>query len=95
MDLLKTGSAYYAPSASQARCGRSPTMSTDSPGVTAYLDGPFDLHDIYIGVPAVIGRSGVERVVEVDLNLSEQTAFQQSVNAIRADLALLAQFPHS
>jgi malate dehydrogenase len=96
VDLLKSGSAYYAPSASQAEIVRA--IAHDEHrllGVTAYLDGPFDLHDIYIGVPAVIGRSGVERVVEVDMILAEQNAFQQSVLAIRADLEILAKFPRS
>lgn len=94
VSLLKTGSAFYAPSASQAELVRAIALDEHRlVPVTAYLDGAFGEKDVYVGVPAVIGRSGVERVVEVDLSEEERSAFRASVQAVRADLALLAKLP--
>lgn len=94
VNLLKTGSAYYAPTASQAELVRA--IARDEHrllSVTAHLNGEFGEKDVYVGVPVVLGRSGVERVVEVDLTAGERAAFQASVTAVREDLAILAQMP--
>ncbi len=92
VNLLKTGSAYYAPTASQAEIVSA--VAGDAHrllSVSAHLDGAFGERDVYIGVPAVIGRAGVERVVEVDLSPEERSAFGASVRAVRDDLAILAR----
>jgi malate dehydrogenase len=94
VSLLKTGSAFYAPTASQAELVRA--IARDEHrllSASASLDGAFGEKDVYVGVPAVIGRSGVERVVEVELTASERTSFRQSVAAVRADLEVLARLP--
>ncbi|MFZ0699321.1 MAG: malate dehydrogenase [Thermoplasmata archaeon] len=94
VNLLKTGSAYYAPTASQAELVRA--IAHDEHRllpVTAHLNGEFGEKGVYVGVPVVLGRTGVERVVEVDLTPAERSAFQTSVKAVREDLAILAQMP--
>ncbi len=94
VNLLKTGSAFYAPSASQAELVRAVVRNEHRlVPVSAYLSGEFGERDVYIGVPAVIGRAGVERVVEVALSPEEQAAFRGSVEAVRADLNVLARMP--
>ena len=94
VNLLKTGSAYFAPTASQAELVRAIALDEHRLlPVTAHLNGEFGEKGVYVGVPVVLGRSGVERVVEVDLTPSERTAFQASVKAVREDLALLEQMP--
>jgi malate dehydrogenase len=94
VNLLKTGSAFYAPTASQAELVKA--IARDEHrllSVSAHLDGAFGQKDVYIGVPAQLGRSGVEKVVEVPLSPAESTAFQASVAAVRADLEILAKLP--
>ncbi len=94
VQLLKTGSAFYAPSATQAELVRA--IAHDEHrliSASAHLDGQFGEKDVYVGVPVVLGRHGVERVVEVELSSSERTAFQASISAVRADLDILAQIP--
>ena len=94
VNLLKTGSAFYAPTASQAELVQA--IAADAHRllpVAAHLQGEFGERDVYVGVPVVLGRQGVERVVEVDLTPDERTAFAASVAAVRADLQVLAQAP--
>ena len=94
VNLLKTGSAFYAPSASQAELVRA--IADDEHRllpVATHLAGEFGEKDVYVGAPVVLGRKGVERVVEVDLTAEEREAFRQSVAAVRSDLAILAKLP--
>jgi malate dehydrogenase len=49
----------------------------------AHLDGEYGVKDLYVGVPAVLGAGGVERVVEIDLDASERAMFDKSVSAVR------------
>jgi malate dehydrogenase len=94
VNLLKTGSAYYAPTASQAELVRA--IAQDEHRllpVAAHLTGEFGEKDVCVGAPVVLGRSGVERVVEVDLAPAEREAFRASVAAVRADLEILAKLP--
>ncbi|HYK92463.1 MAG TPA: malate dehydrogenase [Thermoplasmata archaeon] len=94
VELLKMGSAYYAPSAAQAELVKAVARNEHRLlGVTARLDGPFGLKDLYLGVPVVLGREGVERVVEVHLTAEERAAFEASAAAVRADLAVLSKLP--
>ena len=81
--LLKTGSAYYAPAASAITMAES--YLRDKKRVlpcAASLKGEYGVKDMYVGVPVVIGANGVERVIEIDLNKSEQKMFDQSVAAV-------------
>jgi len=94
VNLLKTGSAFYAPTASQAELVAA--IAGDQHrllSAAVHLTGEFGEKDVCIGVPAVIGRGGIERVVEVDLSPEERAAFGKSVAAVRADLDLLAKLP--
>jgi len=94
VNLLKTGSAYFAPTASQAELVRAIAGNEHRLlSVSAHLDGAFGERGVYVGVPVVVGRSGVERIVEVDLSPSEREAFSASVRAVRADLEVLAKLP--
>ncbi|MCA1961930.1 MAG: malate dehydrogenase [Desulfomonile sp.] len=86
--LLKTGSAYYAPAASAVQMAAS--ILRDKKRVlpaAAYLDGEYGQRDIFVGVPAVLGALGVERVLELELTAEEKAAFERSVNAVRGLMA--------
>lgn len=94
VELLKMGSAFYAPTAAQAELVRA--IAQDEHRllpVTAHLDGEFGHRGVCVGVPVRLGRKGVEKVVEVPLAPSERAAFDASVAAVRADLELLAKIP--
>ena len=82
--LLKTGSAFYAPAAAAITMAES--YLKDKKRVlpcAAYLNGEYGVRNIYVGAPVVIGAGGVERVVEIKLNVRERKAFMNSVNAVR------------
>ena len=82
--LLKTGSAYYAPASAAIEMAES--YLKDKKRVlpcAAHLDGEYGVEDLYVGVPAVIGAGGVERIVEVKLDRSEAEMFAKSVAAVR------------
>jgi malate dehydrogenase len=90
VELLKMGSAYYAPSAAQAELARAIVHNEHRlVSVTAHLSGQYGLNDIYLGVPALLGRAGVERILEVDLSPTERAAFGRSAAAVREDLQIL------
>jgi malate dehydrogenase len=83
--LLKTGSAYYAPSAAAARMAKA--VMEDSGAimpVCAWVDGEFGITGVYLGVEAELGRGGVRRVVEGALTPSEIDALKQAAEAVRA-----------
>jgi malate dehydrogenase len=83
VNLLKTGSAFYAPAASAIAMAES--FLKDKKRVlpcAAYLKGEYGIRDRYIGVPVVIGAKGVERIIEIDLNKPERTMFDKSVAAV-------------
>jgi malate dehydrogenase len=82
--LLKTGSAYYAPASSAV--AMTAAYLRDKKRVlpcAAWLDGQYGVRDLYVGVPAVIGASGVERIVEIALDHEERAAFERSAAAVR------------
>ncbi len=83
--LLKTGSAYYAPSAAAARMVRA--VAQDSGAVLpvcAWVDGEYGISGVYLGVEAEIGRGGVRRVVERDLAADERAALERAADAVRS-----------
>ena len=84
VNLLKTGSAFYAPAASAIAMAES--YLKDKKRVlpaAAYLTGQYGVKDMFIGVPIVIGASGVERIVEVELNDDEKAMFEKSVASVQ------------
>jgi malate dehydrogenase len=82
--LLKTGSAFYAPAASAIAMAES--YLKDKKRVlpcAAYLSGQYGVDNLYVGVPAVIGEGGIERIVELELNAEEKEMFDNSVKAVQ------------
>jgi malate dehydrogenase len=89
--LLKTGSAYYAPSAAAAWMARA--VAEDSGAVLpvcAWVDGQYGISGVYLGVEAEIGASGVRAVVERDLTEAELGALREAADAVRAKQADVA-----
>ncbi len=89
--LLKTGSAYYAPSAAAARMARA--VVEDSGAVMpacVWVDGEFGISGVYLGVEAELGREGVRRVVETPLTETELAALREAADAVRAKQADVA-----
>ncbi|MEM8871798.1 MAG: malate dehydrogenase [Pseudomonadota bacterium] len=86
--LLGTGSAYYAPAASAVEMAEA--YLKDQKRLlpcAAHLDGQFGVKDMYVGVPTIIGRDGVERVVEIKMNKDEKAMFDKSVDAVKGLVA--------
>lgn len=82
--MLKTGSAFYAPAASAISMAQSYLQDQKRLlPCAAHLKGQYGVKDLYVGVPVIIGAKGVERIVEIKLNASEQKMFNKSVAAVR------------
>lgn len=82
--LLKTGSAYYAPSAAVVEMAEA--ILKDKKRVipcAAYCDGQYGVKGLFIGVPVVLGANGAEKILEIELDASERAAFEASVGAVR------------
>jgi malate dehydrogenase len=89
--LLKSGSAYYAPSASIVAMVESIVRDTKQTlPVCAWTTGQYGISDVYVGVPATLGRAGVEEIVELDLNDDELRRLRDAAEGIRAKCADLA-----
>ena len=89
--LLKTGSAYYAPSAAAARMARAVIEdSGEKIPVCAWVDGEYGISGVYLGVEAEIGREGVKKIVERDLTDTELTGLKEAAEAVRAKQADIA-----
>jgi malate dehydrogenase len=83
VNLLKTGSAFYAPASSAIAMAES--YLKDKKRVlpcAAWLNGEYGVKDMYVGVPVVIGAKGVERVVEIDLTSAEREMFDKSATSV-------------
>lgn len=88
VSLLKSGSAFYAPSAAAARMARAVVEDSGAVmPVCTWVDGQYGISDVYLGVEAEIGREGVRRVVERDLAGGELTALREAAEAVRAKQA--------
>ncbi len=84
VNLLKTGSAYYAPAAATAQMVEA--VIRDKRRVlpcAAYCDKEYGVGGYYVGVPVVLGHGGVQRVLEIDLSPAERADFQKSVDAVK------------
>jgi malate dehydrogenase len=89
--LLKTGSAYYAPSAAVARMAKA--VHEDSGAVfpvCAWVDGEFGISGVYLGVEAKLGKGGIKQVVETPLDATELEALKVAAEAVRAKQADIA-----
>ncbi|MCZ7603695.1 MAG: malate dehydrogenase [Melioribacteraceae bacterium] len=82
--LLKTGSAFYSPASAAISMAESILKDQKRLLPTcAYLSGEFNVDGYYVGVPAVLGQNGIERIVELSLDADEQAALDNSVNAVK------------
>jgi malate dehydrogenase len=84
VSLLKTGSAYYAPAASVVQMVRA--ILLDEKRVlpcAAYLEGEYGISGLFLGVPVVLGKEGVKKVIELRLTDEESKALKQSASSVR------------
>ncbi len=82
--LLKTGSAFYAPAASAIAMAES--YLKDKKRIlpcAAYLNGEYGMKDLYVGVPTVIGKNGVEKILEISMTAETKSMFDKSANAVK------------
>lgn len=90
VDLLKSGSAYYAPAAAILHMVKS--IVSDEKRLlacSAYLSGQYGVHDVYTGVPIILGKDGIDKIIELKLNEQEQADFTKSVDAVKALVATM------
>lgn len=84
VSLLKSGSAYYAPAAATFQMIRSILLDEKRMlPCAAYLNGEYDVKDIYMGVPVILGKEGVERIIEIRLTGEEKAQFRKSCASVR------------
>ncbi len=91
VNLLGTGSAYYAPAASLVEMAEAILLDQKRvlPSI-AYLQGEYGMDGIYLGVPAVLGASGIEKIIEIELNEEEKQALNKSAASVKAVMDVLA-----
>jgi malate dehydrogenase len=88
VSLLKTGSAYYAPSV--AALEMMEAILLDKKKIlpcSAYLTGEYGVQNVFAGVPVKLGAKGMEQVIEIKLSADENAGFMRSVDAVRAGCA--------
>jgi malate dehydrogenase len=88
--FLKTGSAYYAPSAGAVQMAEA--IVKDKKRIlpcAAWLQGEYGMKDLFLGVPVKLGRNGMEGIIEVELTDEERTALQKSADAVLEPMALV------
>ncbi|MCT4794075.1 malate dehydrogenase [Exiguobacterium alkaliphilum] len=90
VQLLGNGSAYYAPAAAIVEMVEAILKDQRRilPAI-AYLDGEYGFHDLYLGVPTILGANGIERVLELELTEDETAALQRSADSVRSVLNVL------
>jgi len=91
VQFLKTGSAYYAPSAAAVQMAEA--IVCDQKRVlpcSVWLEGEYGLSDIFLGVPCKLGRRGLEQILEVELTSAERVALGKSAEAVREPMAKLS-----
>lgn len=90
--LLKKGSAYYAPGAAVTQMVEAVLLDRRRLlPCAACLSGEYGQEGIFFGVPCVLGKNGIERVIEIELNEEEKAALRKSADAVRAGIALLPE----
>lgn len=92
VNLLKTGSAYYAPGASAVRMAEA--VIRDEKQLlpcASYLTGQYGLNDIYMGVPCILGKDGVEKVLELEISDADKASLHKSAEEVRTGIAGLQE----
>ena len=88
--LLGNGSAFYAPATSAIDMAESYLFNKKKIlPIATYLNGEYGVKDLFIGVPAIIGSDGVEKIIELNLNNEEKQMFDKSVEAVKKLVAEL------
>jgi len=88
VQLLGTGSAFYAPAASAITMAESYLLDRKRVlACSAYLDGQYGVQGLFVGVPVVIGAGGVEKIIEVELDGTEKAMFDKSVTSVRKSVS--------
>lgn len=91
VNLLGNGSAYYAPAAALVEMAEAVLKDQRRVLPTiAYLEGEYGYDGIYLGVPTILGANGIEKVIELDLTAEEKTALDQSAEAVKNVMSILA-----
>lgn len=90
VNLLGSGSAYYAPAASLVEMAEAIILDQKRvlPAI-AYLEGDYGMNGIYLGVPTVLGAGGIEKIIEIELNEQEKQALSQSAASVKAVMDVL------
>jgi malate dehydrogenase len=92
VSLLKTGSAYYAPSAGVAEMIDSIILDQNRIlPCAAYLTGEYGINDLYVGVPVKIGSSGIKQIIEIDLSDQEQSMLNASADAVKELIEIMSK----
>lgn len=93
VDYLKTGSAFYAPGASAAKMVEAVINNEKRLlPASAYLRGEYGFKDMFLGVPVLLGRNGVERIVELEISPDERQALKNSAQAVQEGIRTLETF---
>ena len=90
INLLKTGSAYYAPAVAVAQMAEA--ILKDKHLIipaSAYMQGEYGLEDMFFGVPVQLGRSGVEKIIQYRLNAEEKAGLEKSAAAVKESISVL------
>jgi malate dehydrogenase len=90
VNLLKTGSAYYAPSAAVVEMVEA--ILKDKKKIlpcAAYLEGEYGIHGLFVGVPVKLGAGGVEKIIEIQLTAEENAALQKSAASVKELVGVL------
>lgn len=96
VNLLKSGSAFYAPAASALQMAESYLFDQRRLlPAAAWLNGHYGVDNTYVGVPVIIGAKGVEKIVEIELNEAEKIQFNKSVSAVRTLVDAVKNLPKS
>ena len=94
--LLKTGSAFYAPASSAIEMADSYLKDKKKLlPCAAYVNGHYNLNGLYVGVPVIIGKNGVERIVEISFTSDEKNMFDHSVSAVKQLNEVASKFESS
>jgi malate dehydrogenase len=91
VQLLKTGSAYYAPSAAAVQMAEA--IVKDKKRIlpcSAWLEGEYGMNGLFLGVPCKLGRNGLEGIIEVELTGEERAALESSAEAVREPMRVIA-----
>ncbi|QQE73532.1 malate dehydrogenase [Brevibacillus composti] len=90
VNLLGNGSAYYAPAASLVQMAEAILKDKKRilPSI-AYLEGEYGYHDLYLGVPTLLGGNGIEKIIELELTAEEKAALDKSAQSVRNVMAVL------